>query len=333
MKLAPFFKTTALAAALSLAGNANAFILFDVNGDTAAGGEVQIDIFDWFPGNALFVDAVPITTAQNEFEVLIQASLNESTLGPGTEVTFQARVPLRAQIDSVGGSGTTYIVDTILDGGVFDIYYDDMGAGGLGTTGGVMSGGINNTDGLGFGDGRHILHGDILASVQPETGGITIGPASVGLLDQYGVDNQGGVTTVGVTGNLPLIRIETAAFAGLPLGFDLSFFPADINGTTIDVPDDGDPNTLDHDMELSTDNLAQFNNSNPHDVVIGVAPDYGTDGINDNSCGGTDPCDLHAESDGRSPFKASQVPEPTTTALLGLGLLGLGALRRRRSRT
>lgn len=329
MKLKSIAKASALATALAVAGPANAAFFFDINGDTALGGETVQSVFDWFPGNALFVDAARIPVGSNkEFDLLLQASLNLSDLAGGTEVTFQARIPLRATVDSVGGTGTENIIDLIRDGGVFDMYYDDPGT--LNTTGGMLS---DDISGDGYGDGRHILHGAINPTAGPaEVGGITIGSVIIGLLDDFGADNLGGTLTHRITGNVPNIEIAIAATGGLPLGFDASFFPLDVNGDSIDT--DGD-----FDLLTVTDNLAAFTSSNPSAKVVGTTPDFGADlsageAVNNNRCGATPHCDIQAESDGRTPFEADlALPEPSTTVLLSLGLLGIGASMRRRGKS
>ncbi len=70
---------------------------------------------------------------------------------------------------------------------------------------------------------------------------------------------------------------------------------------------------------------------NPSDSIVGITPDYGIDGVNNNLCDATDPtvldCDLHAQSDTSTAFKANlHIPEPGSIALLGPGLVGLGGL-------
>jgi hypothetical protein len=305
MKPATLLKTAALAAAITAPGAASANIFFDTNGG-APGGVVSLSIFDWFPGNALFVDAIPFPDSGAgqsavDFTLRVQGALNLGSLAAGTEVTYQAVIPMSAIIDATTATNT-FVIDGIRSGGTFDIYFGAANS--------------NDITGLGYGDGTNILSGDILPSLVGETGTVTMNNNNQGALDQFGADNQPGITTLGVSGNLPTVRIEIDTF-------DLAFFPADILGNTIDVVGD-------YDLEFSSDNLAAFRNSNPSDLVVGVAPDYGNS-INDNLCGGGGGvCDLHVESDGRSPFLANLVPEPAGLALFGLGLLGMGLSRMRR---
>ncbi len=352
MKIPSILKATALAVALGISGASSAAILFDHNGDTAPGGFVVTDLFDWVPGNVLFDNMIPIPEdpASITFDLYYQASLGAfgGTLDTGAEVTIQVVLPMAASIIASGG-GTDIVFDAILPGGTLDMYYDNEGIGGLGTTGGVEADDISGT---GYGDGRHILHGAVEAFTAGQFGTVNIGSVittlGTGLLDQFNSDDQGGVLTVDISGNLRM-DVEIVADAGssnadvVAMGFDDSFFVPDMNGDTIDVPDDGDPLTDDTDLSLTFDNTAPFENANPSDLIVGVAPDYGSGPgvypgeINDGSCitgtgagaGSSTPCDLHAEADGRSPFKANQVPEPTTLAMLGLGLLGMGAYRKR----
>ena len=302
--------------------------LFDANGDTAGdplSDQALVDVMNWAPDNVLFVDIVPIPSFPNSSSgpLYLQGSLASLTgctgglcsLDAGAEITYSADIQIEATVVT-----STFGIDfalTTTSGGTFEIYYDDSA--GLNTTGGSA---YDQIAGTGYDDGRLILSADVLPGA---IGNVNVDSTNLGNLDQFGANDQVGVTTVTVAGNFTYL---------MDINFlDSLFFLGDTIADNLGT--DGE------DLTFTTDNTAPFLAANPSDLVGGVQPDYdgsgSLTGINDNLCATSSPCDLHAQTDGRSVFRAddsfivTELPEPSTFALFSVGLAGLGfAMWRRR---
>lgn len=323
---------SALALGLGLAGQANAFntISFDING-TAAGGVTNTDTFDWIPGNALSIGSLgnlgansPPSTFITVYQAKLGSFINNNNGSPiitspipGSEFTLQ--VTLNELQIGVGTSAASF---TTL-GGTVKMFYDTVAN-------------SNDITGLGFGDGIQILGGTILSgsgifndvtrannAPQALLGGLSFcssGLTTVGcfpvLLDNLLSDDQNGVLTH--TGN-------GSSTVNVHVDFqDTDFFKSLLTSLTIGLND--------------TTNLADpFGQANPSDLILGNAPSYSLVGgqrINGGDCprdetgNFTQRCDFHFQSDGATSFQA--VPEPATLALVGLSLLGMGMMRKRK---
>lgn len=309
MKAMNKIAATLAALAISTAGSAMAAsVALDF-----AGVPVPVASLDWNPGNALAVGAIPLSAnpaAPTSFDLYYHAKLGNyldsngdqiggTGLGGAYEITTVIGFGEYGYGSAVvGASNANFFLNPAAPSFV-KFYKDDF-------TSGIAS---NNLAGTGFNDGNEFLSGtvvQVLGSNFSTTG-------QVQLLDQFLGDDWGGQLTVVGTGSTSvLIKVDQINkdenVITTPIDFDFFVFNVNFN-TTNNLP---------------------FNQTNPSELFWDgtgfIAPALGA--INgDNATGGPD---IIFQADGNSSFEVSQVPEPSTLVLSGLGLLIAGGLLRRR---
>jgi len=301
----------------ALAGpSARADFQFSPQGD---GNTFTITGFDPSPGNALAqggqsaIANFVAGSGDTSFQLYYQASLT-ALIGPGGaftppglgtpgsptsptyEITFAGSVTevvtgvnLATGVVSFGLAGTQRTQSGL------SIYYG---------TGAAFN--SDNLAGTGFNDGTQILSAtpQLASSGANNTFGVS-NPASTVLFDQHGPDNYGGKQTVqgdgGFTVNFQVTSTNNAFFVTNPTVIGLKF-----SGNSSTVFDIIDPS-----MKFTGLGAGGV------DVIPNLG---GPAGVN-----GRDGPDFQFVADAF----VSQVPEPASFALTGLGLVGMAVLRRR----
>lgn len=308
-----------LAMAFGVAANAHAVVgvHFDPDGTGAAGTSV-ITAFDWDVGHVLYKNCFGLGGVGGAGCTISAQGTISSINGlpgipPGVSYTF---VLQKGAISSapgaydgstvVSGQGITFN-NSAADLGFFRIYVDKTGVA------------VDPFNGTGYDNVNAVPEAKIIleGTVKVKTFGLVNNSLDSELLDQFNGDSWGGLRTYATSGS-PKFDIEVTSI-------DANYFKDPLTMFTVDFTPDA--------QHVDNSN-SPFDSIDPSKSVAGTAfgaGDVGADGVNDIYCGPGKAavCSAEFQGDGKTNFLTQVLPEPGMLALLGLGIIGLGASSRR----
>lgn len=303
--------TAAALCAASLAAGISAADASTIDVTVPGYGTIQVATLDWNPGNALAKGAIPLSDGQT-FDLYFQASLGNLIgtngtqipvpgLGTQFEVTviggFSEKVTSVNTNPAAGTSLAAFTRDTSPNAlNFFQIYFDTTPD-------------ANNLAGTGFNDGTLVASGYVTQA----DGGFSVyglNSQTFGNLDQFGANDWLGTYSVnGAGGTNAMVHLNN------------------INPAMQSYFSFGGNTYLQFDLAFNTSNILPYLQVNPSKQFTDqngnlFSPSVGL--IN-----GFSGPDMLFQADANS---SAVVPEPSTIALVGAGLLGMGLFARRRAK-
>ena len=350
------FKPLVIAGLLALSGQAKALNL-DLTSWGGPGNHF-IDTAVWLSDSAMLIGGLETSSGTRDALYVTHGAI-ELIPDSGIYMTYQLSVPVEATQDNIGESSSLAIDTTgttegpnriklgiIEDTGTTGVHTCGIGicqATGVGYGDGLAAAGVGGSfAGAGFpGDltdvGTIIAEGYVRAA--SPTWNVNVSNDSITTcLDGAENDDFG----LPASGNADDCTQKTVIWAGAgTLGIDITeqldtVVLSDLEGTNGDTTPDlmiNDVLSSGHDFE------SPFATATPSSSVVGETADlngYADNGndVMDFECGNsfaTDTCDLVAQTSAQAVFNDARIPEPGTIGLAGLGLMLVGAARRRQS--
>ena len=313
--------TGAILAVLALPARAD-LITFDPTGTPGSGGDITgVNVFDWSPGNALAVNVNGPNgiTVGSSFTTYFQANLG-TVLGvappplftDGTGGNFFTAVAgfgeTVATCSSGAGAGfcsnATFAFDPANTTNFFEIFK-------------VPANGGSDLTGANFVAGSAILSGHIIPNNFSSNFALAAdGGTTPQLLDQNGADDWSGTQTVSGTGASKItVMIDSA---------NQNYFPGLTAGSIIVL------------SAFNTSQVLPYSQTDPSRCMANATTNCAITSLigtfNGAPVGSSGGPDVLFQADANQSFKLATVPEPGTLALIGIGVLGLGVLRKRQVR-